>query len=366
MGDEVPFTLKESLFSADRFRHVADETKSVYPDFDKKKFLALTLPAIPPLSLMQRLDLMAESLHATLPADYRAALGILRRLAPRINSGFVTLALPRFVALYGTHDVAVSLDALRFFTAFGSSEFAIREFLRRDLAGTLAVMREWSLDTDEHVRRLASEGCRPRLPWSFRLEKLVADPTPVLPILENLRSDPALYVRKSVANHLNDITKDHPELVMTLLDGWPRDDKHTAWIIKRALRTLIKQGDRRALALIGAGGKPQVRIEDFRVSPKTVKLGGHATIGFTLVSTAKKARRVVVDYIVHYVKKSGGSSEKVFKLKELSLAPGESVALSTQRALRDFTTRTHHAGVHRVELAVNGERLASGEFELLV
>lgn len=363
--DEVPFTLKESLFNADRFRHVADETKAVYPDFDKKKFLALTLPAIPPLSLMQRLDLMATALQATLPPDYRAALKILRNLAPRINSGFVALVLPRFVALYGVDDVAVSLEALRFFTPFGSSEFAIREFLRRDLAGTLTVMREWSSDADEHVRRLASEGCRPRLPWSFRLEKLVADPTPVLPILENLRSDPALYVRKSVANHLNDITKDHPALVMTLLEGWPRDDKHTAWIVKRALRTLIKQGDRRALALIGAGEKPRVRIEDFRVSPATVKLGGHATVAFTLVSTAKKPQRVIVDYCVHYVKKSGGTAEKVFKLKELLLAPGESVALSVKRALRDFTTRVHHAGVHRVELAVNGERLAEGAFTLI-
>ena len=138
-----------------------------------------------------------------------AALAILERLAPRLDHRFVSLILPDYVALYGLDDPARSLDALRFFTTFGSAEFAIRPFLRRDLTGTLATMERWARDEDEHVRRLASEGSRPRLPWSFRLDALVADPSPTAPILDALNADPSLYVRKSVANHLNDITKDH-------------------------------------------------------------------------------------------------------------------------------------------------------------
>lgn len=364
MSDVKPAALKDTLFNAERFRHVARETRAVHRAFDEKRFLALTLPALKPLSLMARLDLMSRALRETLPQDYPRALAILRELAPRIDTGFVTLALPRFVALYGIGEPVVSLDALKFFTRFGSSEFAIREFLRRDFEGTLAVMRAWARDPDEHVRRLASEGCRPRLPWSFRLESLVADPTPALPILETLKADPSLYVRKSVANHLNDIAKDHPERVLSLLAGWDLGNKHTAWIVRHALRTLIKKGDRRALALIGAGKKASVRIDDFALSPATVIIGGDVRLGFEIVSTAKHPQRLVIDYIVHYVKSSGGTSEKVFKLKELSLAPGERLAIAKKRALRDFTTRKHYAGKHRVEIAVNGERLAAADFIL--
>ena len=195
---------------------------------------------------------MTDCLHATLPANYHAALDRLRALAPRIDKAFVTLVLPDFVGCSGLDHFDASMAALKFFTPFGSSEFAIREFLRRDLKRTLGVMLQWSLDKDEHVRRLASGGCRPRLPWSFRLAALTADPTPVLPILENLKTDPGLYVRKSVANHLNDMTKTHPESVLELLRGWPLENPPTAWIARHALRTLIKSGHPAALHLIGA------------------------------------------------------------------------------------------------------------------
>jgi 3-methyladenine DNA glycosylase AlkC len=225
-------------------------------------------------------------------------------------------------------------------------------------------MIEWSRDESEHVRRLASEGCRPRLPWSFRLEALVADPSPAAPILEQLRNDPSLYVRKSVGNHLNDIAKDHPGWVMDRLESWPLDQRHTAWIAKRALRTLIKQGNRRALAIIGAGAKPKVLIHDLSLTPRKITLGSRTTLAFRLESRATKSQRLVVDYIVHYVKKSGATAAKVFKLKELTLAPGASVVFTRALHIRDFTTRVHHPGRHEVEIAVNGEKLARVFFEL--
>lgn len=365
MTDSPPATLKETLFNARRFRHVAEEVAAVYPDFDFNRFLTLTLPQIPELSLMARLDLMSTALHSTLPGDFRAAVGILRKLAPRINAGFVTLALPRFVALYGTDDFEFSLDALKFFTRFGSSEFAVREFIRLDPARTLAVMREWADDADEHVRRLACEGCRPRLPWSFRLEMLVDDPEPVFPILEALMDDPSVYVRKSVANHLNDITKNHPERVLRFLSGRSLENPRTARIVKQALRTLIKKGDARALALIGAGEAPRLAVTRFIVAPATVRIGDDVRIAVEMNSTAPAAWRLVVDCAVHYVKQSGATSEKVFKWKEFLFAPGASVSLDRKLRIRNFTTRVHHAGTHKVELVVNGARVASGLFELL-
>ncbi|MGH8833129.1 MAG: DNA alkylation repair protein [Polaromonas sp.] len=356
--------LKEIL-NADRFRHVAEETAMVYPRFDSAAFLAHALPGLDDLTLMQRLRRMTESLHAALPADYKKTITVLRKLAPRINRSFVTLVLPDYVGLYGHDDFDTSMEALKFFTAFGTSEFAVREFLRTDPARALAVMQAWSQDKSEHVRRLASEGSRPRLPWSFRLDALMADPELAAPILDNLKADESLYVRKSVANHLSDITKLHPAWVMDRLESWPLDNPHTAWIARHALRTLIKQGDRRALAVIGAGEKPKVLLHDLKVSPKKIRLGDRMELFFRLESTARKSQRLVVDYTVHYVKKSGTRSAKVFKLKEFTLAAGETIALTRSQVIRDFTTRVHHAGRHEVDIVVNGERLGSGGFELV-
>ncbi|MDR0902032.1 MAG: DNA alkylation repair protein [Opitutaceae bacterium] len=358
--------LKDTLFDAGRFQIVARETARLAPRFDAEKFLAISLDGLARLSLMQRLRRMTEALRATLPQDYRKALGILKKLAPKIGPGFVALTWPDYVAQHGRGrcDFDVSMDALKFFTTFGSSEFAVREFLRRDLRRSLAVMETWSRDTDEAVRRLASEGCRPRLPWSFRLEELVADPSPVAPILENLRADPSLYVRKSVGNHLNDITKDHPEWVLRRVGGWPLENPRTAWIVRRALRTLIKKGDRRALAVIGAGEKPRVRVGGFRVEPREVRLGGRVAFSFRLESVARKEQRLVVDYAVHYVRKNGGTSAKVFKLKELALAAGASVEITKSQRIQNFTTRAHHPGRHAIDVLVNGERLAGGWFDL--
>lgn len=364
MSAEPAPALKE-IFDAACFRAIAAKTTAIDPKFDRKKFLALALDGLDELSLMQRLRRMSESLHATLPASYPRALAILRKLAPAIDRSFVTLALSDFVGLHGRHDFDRSLDALKFFTTFGSAEFAIREFLRLDLARTLAVMETWSRDANEHVRRLASEGARPRLPWSFRLAALVADPSPTAPILENLRADPSPSVRKSVANHLNDITKDHPTLVLDRLEGWPLDDARTRWIARHALRTLIKRGDRRALAVIGAGEPPEVAVHDFTLTPRRLRLGERLTMTFRLESRAARPQRLVLDYRVHYVKRAEGStSGKVFKLKELTLAPGETLALAKTQVFRDLTTRTHHPGRHDVEILVNGESLARESFEL--
>jgi 3-methyladenine DNA glycosylase AlkC len=361
---EIQSTALKEIFDAARLRAIAEATAAVYPAFNAARFLDLALRDIDALALMARLRRTTESLRATLPDDYPAALAVLERLAPRIGHSFVSLILPDYVALYGLDDPARSLDALRFFTTFGSSEFAIRHFLRRDLPGTLAIMEGWSRDENEHVRRLASEGSRPRLPWSFRLDALIADPAPTAPILDNLRADPSLYVRKSVANHLNDITKDYPAWVLDRLAGWPLDDAHTAWIAKRALRTLIKRGDHRALALIGAGERPAVRVHDFAVIPTTLTLGARIALACRVESVATAPQRLVIDYIVHYVKKSGATSAKVFKWRELTLAPGETVALTRSQQIRDFSTRTHHPGRHLIELAINGERLAETAFVL--
>ncbi|HEX8592322.1 MAG TPA: DNA alkylation repair protein [Pseudomonas sp.] len=360
---EAAPALKE-IFNRARLQHIAEQAAAVYPAFDIPTFLAHVTQGLDDLSLMQRLNRVSRGLQACLPQDYIEALGILYNLAPRLNSGFVTLILPEFVALYGQHDFERSMQALKYFTAFGSSEFAVRHFLRLDMDRALQLMRDWAQDENEHVRRLASEGSRPRLPWSFRIEALMRDPTPVLPILDALKTDSSLYVRKSVANHLNDITKDNHEWVLDQIEGWSMDNPHTAWIARHALRSLIKKGNRRALTIMGAGHAPQVRIEQLCVNPEQVRLGDRINLSFRLTSTAGQSQRLIIDYALHYVKKAGGTSAKVFKLKTLTLAAGESVRVSREQQIRNFTTRVHYAGKHELDVLINGECLARTFFDL--
>jgi hypothetical protein len=196
------------------------------------------------------------------------------------------------------------------------------------------------------------------------LESLVTDPSPAAPILENLRTDPSLYVRKSVANHLNDISKDHPDWMLARLKSWDLAHPHTQWIAKRAARTLIKAGYQPALTLFNFGGKPALKLTEFKVTPARLKLGQVLEFSFTLTSSSRKAQSLAVDYIIHYVKASGSTSAKVFKLRELTLAPGETQLIRKRQTIRNFTTRKHHAGRHCVEVQVNGRILAQGHFML--
>ena len=363
MADTERKPLKD-IFDEKRFELIAKDAAVVCRSFDVERFLAVGLQDHAQLTLLQRLRRVSMALRSTLPADYPEALDILIKLSSRTEKGFVSLFLPDFVGQYGRDNFELSMHALKLFTKLGSSEFAVREFLRSDLASTLSVMRDWSEDEDEHVRRLASEGSRPRLPWSFKLQAIIDDPGLTLPILVNLAHDPILYVRKSVANHLNDVSKDHPEWLLDTMERWPRDHPYPAWIARHALRSLVKAGHPRALLQVGASSQVDMAVPLFDVTPERLSLGETLTLSVTLQSTSDHPQRLVVDYRLHYVKKGGSTSAKVFKMKELTLQPHERISLMRRQLIKDFTTRTHYCGAHLVELIVNGESLAQSRFEL--
>jgi 3-methyladenine DNA glycosylase AlkC len=363
MTDQSAPALKE-IFNVERLQHIADEMSAVYPPFDAQGFLKHAKRDLAGLSVMQRMARVSESLHAVMPLDYPQTLEHLYALAPRLNSGFVSLFLGHYVASYGLDDFQRSMAALKYFTTFGSAEFAVRAFLLKDFQRTLAVMQQWSLDDNEHVRRLASEGSRPRLPWSFRLAQVQADPRLCASILENLKADSSLYVRKSVANHLNDITKDHPDWVLDVIESWSLDNPPTAWIARHALRSLIKQGNTRALTIMGAGARAEVKIHQFKVEPPVIRLGERINLSFSLESTTSAPQKLVVDYAIDYVKSAGHRAAKVFKLKAFTLGAGEQQHISREQHIRELTTRKHYPGKHAVHVLVNGERLGSAEFVL--
>ncbi|SEL13913.1 3-methyladenine DNA glycosylase AlkC [Parapedobacter koreensis] len=316
------------------------------------------------LSLNGRLRNTSLVLKRHLPEDYKRAIAILYAAAPSLPTGYTALVLPDYVALYGKQHFDLSMEALQYFTTLGSAEFAIREFLKTDLIKTLDVMHKWADDSNVHVRRLASEGSRPRLPWSFKLAEIIKQPTLTQGILEKLNADEALYVRKSVANHLNDHAKDNASYMLNLVNSWDKTNKHTSWIIKHAIRSLIKRGDKDALKIFGFEHETSVKLHSLTTDKTSLQLGDSLHFNFGLGSESKQAQKLVVDYAIHYVKASGSRTKKVYKLKEVTLAPGQTLQFNKKQQFQDLTTRKHYAGAHLLEILVNGKVMGCIEFEL--
>lgn len=345
----------------------------VYPAFDREGFVAQVRPQLPPLELKERVAVFSQALHDHLPADYPQAVEILLAiLGPALNEeegmfndGWYMMPLAHFVEVHGLEHFEVSVRAMKEITQRHSSEFTIRPFLVRYPDEMLAVLHEWAHDESFHVRRLVSEGTRPRLPWGMRLHQFVKDPTPTLALLEHLKDDPSEYVRRSVANHLNDITKDHPDLVLATLRRWQEGaSPERLWLIRHALRSLVKAGHPEALALLGYG-EARVSLVDFRLEPAEVRLGEAVVFTFTLRNDAAAPQDLLIDYLVHYVKANGSTSPKVFKLTTRTLAPGETVTIEKKHALRPVTTRVHYPGQHTIEVQVNGQIVGGKGFELV-
>ncbi len=357
-------TLKDRFFNEAFFDRLAGELAVVHTGYQRKRFLREVLFGLEERALNARMRHASITLRKYLPQQYREAVEVLKALASRMPKGYTALVYPDFVGQFGLDDPDFSLKALKYFTVFGSSEFAVREFLRRDIKGTLKTMRIWAGDENEHVRRLATEGCRPRLPWSFRLDAVVRDPALTTPILHMLRNDPSLYVRTSVANHLNDFSKDHPGHLLDLLRSWDLREPHIAWIAKRACRTLIKAGNADALALFNIDVHVQVLLSDLNLSATRIRIGDKLSFSFSLRSTSAKPQSLVVDYAIHYRKADGRSTRKVFKLKELELPGRGSIDISKRQHFMDLSTRKHYAGEHAVEVLVNGNAMGKVGFEL--
>ena len=227
-------------------------------------------------------------------------------------------------------------------------------------------MNTWAEDKNHHVRRLASEGSRPRLPWSFKLDEVIKDPRVTRSILEKLKTDPELYVQKSVANHLNDISKDNTDFMLSLIKTWDKTNARTAWIIKHASRTLIKKGNIQTLTLFDFEKNVKLELKNFKLIRSGLNLGESLQFKFDLVSQKASSQKLVVDFKLFYRKKKGELSPKVFKLKELKLKPKETVSISKTHRLQDFTTRKHYSGKHFIEIMINGKVYSTKEFTLTV
>lgn len=366
-------SMRELFFNERGVRELAGNLSRAWPAFRRESFLRDILPNLTPLGLNERCALIRDTLHAHLPKEFPKAVAILLEAlgperpneGPDSYPGFHIMAVCAYVAEYGIDDPARALPALREMTKRFSAEFAIRPFLDRHTDATLTALHAWARDPHPQVRRLASEGSRPRLPWGMRLQKFVRDPKPVLGILDLLKEDPELFVRRSVANNLNDIAKDHPDLVVATLKRWKNvRNPGTQWLVKHALRTLLKQGHPEALELLGYPRDVQVRITPLRVAPARIRVGDVVTIQFDVRSTAKTAQALMIDYIVHHVKANGRTSPKVFKLTTRQLKPGETARIEKRHSFRPIGIRPYYPGTHAIEIQVNGQTRGRATFEL--
>ncbi len=346
--------------------------------FDKTAFETIALKDFDTLELKQRSTQIREALEACLPADYRRACALmLDALHPETGidlsntsmdeqgiRGWAIMPMCDYVACRGLTDFDFSMDVLREMTGQFSAEFAVRTFLLADPPRALQHVKAWTGDENYHVRRLASEGTRPRLPWSFQLPGFIADPAPVLEILEALKDDSHEYVRRSVANNLNDIAKDNPGIVAGIAENWLKSaDTNRTRLVKHACRTLIKQGHPPTLRALGYG-PPDLRLEDLTIKASEVTLGGHLEFSLSLTSNAARSQPLIVDFIIHHRKANGQTSPKVFKWKILDLAAGKQVNMSKKHPIKPITTRTYHPGEHGLEIQINGQRFGHAVFEL--
>ena len=338
--------------------------QAAYGSFPVDEFLKSTMDETwDDMELMARGRQINLSLGKYLPADYGAAIGIIDEVIKKYD-GFAVYCLPEFVKIYWQDEENwdISINAMERYTQYASSEMAVRPFIINHEERMMAQMYAWSKHENEHVRRLASEGCRPALPWAPAINSFKKDPTPIIPILEQLKTDPSPYVRNSVANNLNDISKTHPNLVVKLARAWYGKNERTDWIVKHGCRTLLKKGNNDALAIFGLYGSTSVDVVDFALGADAISLGDDIVFSFAVL--ANEAAKIRIEYGVDYVKSNGKRNRKIFQISEISLKENQKKCYTKTHSFADVSTRKHYPGTHSIALIVNGAECGKLDFHL--
>tara|TARA_R110002020_G_scaffold63170_2_gene168638 strand:- start:172 stop:1293 length:1122 start_codon:yes stop_codon:yes gene_type:complete len=366
----MPALLKH-IYNDAFFREFTNALGHSLNGFDKKAFLAAIYGSEwENKELKQRMRHISNVLSSHLPGPYpqqlEALLKTIRFLKEhgRPNGGLEHMVFPDFLEAYGQQHFKITVAAFEEVTQFISCEFAVRPFLLMDLDKMMAQMNAWSTHAHPMVRRLATEGCRPRLPWAMAIPALKKDPAPIFPILERLKNDPSESVRRSVANNLNDISKDHPQRLIHLARQWRPRTKATDQLLKHACRTLLKQGDPEVLQLFGFEALAELKISRFQVHTPEVVEGGLLEFSFDLINDAETDLLVRLEYGIHYQKANGSLSRKVFKISERIFPERSTTPVRRKQSFRPITTRRFHAGLHQVSVIVNGQEMARADFQL--
>ena len=362
MGDLV-----KDAYNYDALKEVAKDIKKVYEPFDVENFLNTTFDeAYFQLEYKDRVFCISENLGKYLPSNYKDAIQIIDQVVMNYGNwltGFVGF-FPIFVEIYGqdSENWDISMKALANYTQYASSEFAVRSFIIKDEKRMIKQMLKWAKSDNEHVRRLACEGCRPALPWGQALTSFKKNPEPIIPILYQLKNDPSIHVRKSVANNLNDISKTQPELVIKIAKEWYGENKECDWIVKHACRTLLKSGNPEVLQIFGYGDAEDVMIQNLAIAKSSICIGEDNAFTFTIV--AKKDVKVRLEYGVDYMKANKKHNRKIFKISEINLKANQTKNYIKKHAFADVSVRKHYLGEHKITLLVNGVAQGTVSFNL--
>jgi 3-methyladenine DNA glycosylase AlkC len=346
--------------------------------FNQKAFARFVLKDFDKLELKERSNKIVEGMAKYLPDDFPTAAKImLASLNPDPPddlygiavteaglAGWAIMSMGEYVGLYGQQDFNLSMKLLKEMTSRFTSESAIRHFFIANPRKTLKAIKPWTRDKNRHVRRLVSEGSRPLLPWSPKIQAFVEDPALILPLLEALRHDREEYVRRSVANNLNDIAKHHPDLVADTAKHWLKGaSKDEQRMVRHACRTLLKQGHQGALSAFGYGDV-SLTVNSFDIQTTAISLGQHLVFDMELTSSSNQDQPLMIDFVIHHRKANGSTSPKVFKWKTLNLKAGETVSAQKKHGIKPITTRVYYSGAHFLELQINGQSMAKVAFDL--
>lgn len=371
MGEQ---RLMKSGLSTGAVKRICAVLTEIIDDFPSQSFSDDAVKDLDDLALKQRVGYLIDVLADYLPTDFEKTADILLQVKQHWDwgdnndalSGFAAWPLIDYVAVHGLNHPSLALAVLKDLTSLFSAEFAIRPFITEHFDISYAILLAWTADSDEHVRRLASEGMRPRLPWGKRLNQFCDDPDAIFPILERLKDDTSLYVRKSVANNLNDISKDNPDKVIALCEDWNQvATSERKWIIRQALRSLVKEGREEVFPLLGYSENVELSVKSFELESKVVQLGQHLEVKVSLSSSSAQEQKLVLDYKIHHMKANGKISSKVFKWKNITLAAGQTESLYKQHPFKIISTRQYYEGEHSIELLINGKTFGIQIFELV-
>lgn len=363
----------KNIYNQHFFQELISHIKKVMPSFDAKAFLASIFDQEWPMrELRERMRHIAITLDQFLEGDYAQKCQQIIQVFKEIGRGrtgeeeygFEYMFFPDFIQVFGVEEYETSIKTMEEITKYSSCEFAIRPFLKQYPEKMMAQMQAWSRHPHSMVRRLASEGYRPRLPWGMGVPALKKDPSPILPILETLKQDPSETVRRSVANNLNDISKDHPDVTIQLAKAWKGLSSETDWVVKHACRGLLKQGHPEVMQLFGFGSIEMVLVNNFEVLTPTVRIGNVLEFSFDLTNTDDKPIKLRLEYGLYYLKANGSLSRKVFMISEKEYAAGSTTPIRRKQSFKIITTRKFYPGVHELSVIVNGEEVEKGEFEL--
>lgn len=362
----------KDIYSLSFYNTFSDTAEKIIPSFNRKKFIKTIFNSDwENKELKERMKHTTFVLHQFMPEDFVQAAGLIEEITitlqqTKINENlFGFMFLPDYIETHGINHFEVSVKAMETVTQFISCEYAVRPFIIKYYDRMMKQMLEWSKHKNHHVRRFASEGARPRLPWAMAVPQLKKDPKHVLPILETLKQDASEYVRRSVANNLNDIAKDHPAIVIAIANKWKGLGKETDALIKHGCRTLLKKGNAEILKHFGLSNNAKLEVSNLKIITPKVKIGNALIFSFEAQNKSGKDEVLRLEYAIYYLLQNGQHSKKVFKISERIFQPKEKTEITRKQSFRIITTKKFYTGQHKLSVIINGQEKLFDNFELM-